>query len=61
MKNPKMLLAAALKLVESESIRSWAQSAKNGPIWEQIAAQHVKKGQLAPNVLCTRIVSTAIG
>jgi len=49
-------LGLALELVESESIRAWARSEKNLPIWLQLAA-----GKSDPTRFAAFIVATAIG
>jgi hypothetical protein len=57
------LLDEALSRVESESIREWASSAHNRPIWEKIAQGALDKsgGEYDPNRLCAYLVCVAIG
>lgn len=55
------LLAEALAMVESKSIREWAMSPRNRMIWREIAATAVKNGKANPENLCAYIVATAIG
>jgi hypothetical protein len=57
----KSLLRSALKLVESASIREWAMSERNAPIWLQIAENAVKKGSTDPHRFAAYITATAIG
>jgi hypothetical protein len=60
---PETLLAAALEHVESASIRAWATSEHNRPIWLQIAAGAIKKApdgspdvhRFAAYILCNAI------
>jgi hypothetical protein len=59
---PEELLEQALEQVESKSIRTWAQSDRNRPIWIKLA-----EGALEKNPCCdvhgfaAYIVATAIG
>ena len=53
------LLEAALKHVESESIRAWALSLNNRHMWETIAERKV--GQMDPMRFATYIVAEAMG
>ncbi len=57
------LLANALAQVESDSIRAWATSDHNKPIWLEIARRTVRdKGDAAdPVAFSAYIVCTAIG
>ena len=59
----KKLLAAALKKVESESIRKWVVDGKNHGIWIKIAEDVLKTkgGKADPMRFATYITSTAIG
>lgn len=54
------LLAAAVKLVESASIRDWVQTDHNRPLWLKIAEKYLGKND-AEHLLCADIVGTAIG
>ena len=57
------LLDAALERVESESVRRWANSDNNRPVWEKIAQRAVdKKGDgVDPVAFSAYIVCEAIG
>jgi hypothetical protein len=57
------LLTSALAHVESASIRSWATSEHNRPIFIQIAQAAIRKSGGAPDVhmFAAYIVSSAIG
>ncbi|MFZ2152076.1 MAG: hypothetical protein WAV09_03150 [Minisyncoccia bacterium] len=59
-------MIAALFQVESESIRQWATSERNGPIWLEIAARMLAKYDTCAwrwvvDRLTVAIVSEAIG
>lgn len=54
------LFAAALKRVESASIREWAQTDNNRPIFLKVAKEHLGKKD-AEHLMCAAIVGTAIG
>jgi hypothetical protein len=54
------LLSDALALVESASIRAWATSDHNAPIWAKMAEKAVAKGTDV-NLFSAYIVSCAIG
>lgn len=58
---PSKFLDRALALVESASIRSWATSTHNRPIWESAAAARLKAGRTDINHFAASIASTAIG
>lgn len=53
-------LEAALEMVESKSIREWATSANNGPLFLKMAENAVKKNT-APETFAAYIVCLAIG
>jgi hypothetical protein len=56
------LLEAALRRVESESIKAWASTANNRPIFEQIAEKALEKDPAAdPDRLAAYVVCLAIG
>jgi hypothetical protein len=55
-KKLRPVLASALALIESDSIRRWATSDHNLPIVMEIA-----KGFKSPDALCAYLVATAIG
>jgi hypothetical protein len=55
------LLTDALALVESPSVRTWAQSTHNAPVWAQIAETAIQKGQVDVNQFAAYITATAIG
>jgi ABC-type metal ion transport system substrate-binding protein len=57
------LLEAALTHVESESIRAWANSDHNRPVWEKIAQQAVdnKGDDVDPITFSTYILCEAMG
>ena len=61
--NAEHLFQEALKLVESSSIRSWATTEHNRPIFVQLADKVVaKNGPTSnPTNFATYIVATAIG
>lgn len=59
-KNAEALFEAALERVESKSIRAWATSQHNRPIWLDIAKRYVGKDE-AEIRLATDITATAIG
>jgi hypothetical protein len=50
MKNATKFLNAALSRVESASIKEWAQSEHNLPVWTKIAEGEVKRGKSASKV-----------
>lgn len=54
------LFAAALAKVESASIRDWAQTEHNRPLWLKIAEKYVGQPD-AEYGLSSDIVGTAIG
>jgi len=58
---PAARLAEALALVESASIRAWATSAHNYPIWLAITEGALKNGKGEKHALCAYIVCLAIG
>lgn len=60
---PNDFLAASLEFVESKSIREWARTEKNGPIWLAIAESTLKNhdGYYDPKLFAAYIVSVAIG
>ncbi len=58
---PAVRLAEALELVESRSIRAWATSAQNYPIWLSIVEQALANGKGEPSALAAYIVITAMG
>lgn len=58
---PTQLLDRALQLVESESIRRWARTERNYPVWLQVAEKALLKGHTDPQRLCALIVCEAIG
>ncbi len=60
--NAEQLFEQALAKVESESIRQWANSERNRPIWIKFA-QRAILNQKEPDVFrfSALIVSTAIG
>lgn len=57
------LLSEALRKVKSDSIRKWATSANNFPLWQKIAKDAVKKGGRLndPDWFAGYIVATAMG
>ena len=59
----EQLLTAALAMVESESIRAWATTAHNRPLWLEIASRRAAKGgrQADVTALSTYITCQAIG
>jgi hypothetical protein len=61
--NGPTLFAKSLPLVESLSIREWAQTDRNKPILIQLASQEAKKGGLwsTPSGFAAYMVSLAIG
>lgn len=59
--NANELFTKALAKVESASIRSWATSERNGPLWLAAAEDAVNAGKNDPNRFATLIVATAIG
>lgn len=61
--NGETLLTSALPLLTSESVREWAQTPHNRPIFLQLAEQEVKKGGLwsTPSGFAAYMVSLAIG
>lgn len=60
METPEQLFNAALAKVESKSIRAWAVTDHNRPLWLRIAADCLSRGKDA-DFLCLQIVATAIG
>lgn len=63
MKRANELFSKALERVQSESIRKWATSAHNGPLWLKISEDAIKKGDRLndPDWFAAYIVSVAIG
>lgn len=60
--NAEQLLQAALEKVESQSIRQWATSEHNRPIWIKLAELALaKKPDASPDRFSTLIVCSAIG
>ena len=64
----KPVSAAATKLyedavagIESESIRKWATSDHNKPLWLQICQNAIDNGKRDPDTMCAYMVATAIG
>jgi hypothetical protein len=57
----KKLLADSLLKVESKSIREWAVTPQNKPIWLQIAENAVKNTNPDPANFAAYIVCVAIG
>lgn len=55
------LLDTCLARVESASIREWARSPGNLPIWEKIALHAVENGKTDVHMFSAYIVATAIG
>lgn len=60
MSEAEKLFEDALARVESKSIRAWAKSERNHPIWLRIAEKYLGKKD-ASCLLCIDIVSTAMG
>ena len=56
-----LLLTEAIEQVESRSIRDWATSAHNAPIFLAIARKSLKQGKTPPHMLCSSIVCCAMG
>lgn len=54
-------LDAALALVESTSIRTWVNSARNRPLFEQESLARIKAGRTDVHRFCITIVSLAMG
>lgn len=61
MNESKQLLDKALALVESESIRKWAQSEHNMPIWLEICENSIGNHKADPRLLAIYIVTEAMG
>ncbi len=57
----EQLLASALERVESESIRQWAESEHNRPLFLKIAERAVERGKADPDTFAAYIVCNAIG
>ena len=55
------LLSEALKRVQSDSVRAWAQSERNAPIWLKAAGQAVARGKVCPDMFAAWIVAEAMG
>lgn len=57
------LLESALRRVESQSIRAWAATGNNRPVFEQIAQAALDKhgGKYDPDRLAAYVVCLAIG
>lgn len=63
---PQSLFDGALSRVESASIRAWAQTSHNQPIWLQLAASALAKAAQTgsapdPSRFAAFIVASAIG
>lgn len=58
--NPEELFETALAKVESQSIRSWANSAHNRPIFLGVCNESVKHRHFDPERLAANIVDLAI-
>lgn len=60
--NAEQLFEQALAKVESESIRQWAQTEHNRPIWIKLAELALaKKPDASPDRFSTLIVCSAMG
>lgn len=55
------LFDAALARIESESIKAWANSARNRPVWLRYATAGLETGKLDACKLATIILCNAIG
>lgn len=60
---PEILFTRALLQVESASIRAWAQTDRNRPLWLEMASGHLEKypHNPDPSLFAGLIVATAIG
>lgn len=61
--NAEQLFEQALAKVESDSIRQWAETEHNKPLWLKMAQGAIEKhnGQPDVSLFSALIVSTAIG
>lgn len=61
--SPEQLFQQALAKVESDSIRQWAETEHNRPIWLQLAELAIQKQNGKPDVyrFSAAIVASAIG
>lgn len=57
----KKFLSDSLERVESKSIREWATSAHNYPLWLEIAAKAVANGKTDTSMFAAYIACVAIG
>lgn len=55
------LLESALATITSESIKAWATSAHNRPVWIRYAQATIDNGKADPVKLATLILCNAIG
>lgn len=59
--NANTLFTKSLQLVESKSIREWAQSAHNQPLWLKICQNAVDNNKNDPCRMAAYMVCVAIG
>lgn len=60
--SPESFTRAAVALIQSESLRAWATSARNLPIVHQLAAKMLAKDPaLDPQTLATYLTVIAMG
>lgn len=58
---PNQLFEASLKLVDSKSIREWAQTERNKPLWLEICNTAISKGRANSSDMAAYMVAVAIG
>jgi hypothetical protein len=59
--NAKQLFEASLGQVESTSIRAWAQSDHNRPLWLKICQESIENNKFDPSAMAAYMVAVAIG
>jgi len=59
--NANKLLTDALARVESESVKAWAQTAQNGPLFLKMAENAIKRNEADPDRFAAFIVCCALG
>jgi hypothetical protein len=55
------LLTKSLELVESRSIREWAVTPRNGPLWLQTCQTAIDNNKADPERMAAYIVCVAMG
>lgn len=59
--NANTLYTESLKLVQSNSIRSWAQTDHNKPLWLEICQNAINNKKFDPSAMAAYMVAVAMG